>query len=70
MMMNSSVAPGQYDTPECHFCGQLVFSNKDGRMWVNGMRICMPCAEGEQHRKKYVVKRYLPHNKNHKKKAA
>jgi len=47
--MPTSVNFGQYDAKKCHQCGGPIESQRDGRMWVNGWRICMPCAKGAKY---------------------
>jgi hypothetical protein len=62
------VNEGQRNATHCHFCPREIVLKRDGHAWVNGMRICMPCAEGARYRKQFVCKRMLPKSK--KKKAA
>lgn len=44
-MKNSSVESDQYSATECAFCGKPVADNRDGRAWVNGLRICFVCVD-------------------------
>ena len=44
-MKNSSVPPEQYNAAKCAFCGEPVKDDRDGRAWVNGLRICLVCTD-------------------------
>jgi hypothetical protein len=44
--MPSSINEGQRHATHCYFCGHQISRSRDGRAWINGFRVCLPCATG------------------------